>query len=164
MPVLFAIFLFLICLASMELYFISFVAARLGILGTLILVLGTGVLGAVVARKNAKLAIANLMKGDFRSGPPERQMFDAVVFFIAAALLIIPGILTDVAGLILLFPGTRSALYRNFTDGKVTIRTSTEGDFSGSRQGSGVRDSSNNNTLGYDDVIDVSAEDVSGDD
>ena len=162
MQVLVSIFLFLVCLAGLELYFISFVAARLGLFGTLALVLGTGILGAFVARKNAKLAITNLMQGDFRSGPPERQMFDAIVFFIAAALLIIPGILTDFAGLILLFPGTRSALYGKFTGGKVTVRTSG-GDTSSAYENR-ERGANCNYTLGDDDVIDISAEDISRDD
>ena len=157
-----AIFFFLVCLAGLELYFISFVAARLGLFGTLVLVLGTGILGAVVARKNAKLAITNLMNGDFRSGPPERQMFDAIVFFIAAALLIIPGILTDFAGIILLFSGTRSALYSKFTGGKVTVRTPGVG--SSAVYENSERGANCNYTLGDDDVIDISAEDVSRDD
>ena len=160
MPILVVIFLFLFCLTGLELYSISFVASRLGLFGTLVLVLGTGVLGAFIARNNAKLAITNLMNGDFRSGPPERQMFDAVVFFVAAALLIIPGLLTDVAGVILLFPGTRSALYGNFSTGRGGAGTSSEGSSSADV---GERRANYSQVLGDDDVIDISAEDVSGD-
>ncbi len=157
MQVLVAIFLFLVCLAGLELFTISLLVRRFNFIPTLILILVTGIIGAIVARKNAKVALKNLLKGDFRSGPPQRQMFDAVAFFIAAALLIIPGIITDVAGLFLLFPWTRSALYKKITRGKMTMH-STSGGFSEQVRPKTKREHSS--SLGADDVIDVEAVDV----
>ena len=157
MPIIAAIFLFLLCLTIFELYSLSYIAGRIGFINTLIVVLGTGLVGAVIARKNAKTALTKLLKGDTRSGTPARQMFDAVAFFIAAALLIIPGILTDIAGLILLMPFTRTAIYNHLTHGQVVIQgggfsqtPSSEDDF--------IREK--HTSLGNDEVIDVEAEDI----
>ena len=156
MQVLVTIFLFLLCLAGLELYTIFLLSEYISVMDIIILVLVTGILGAFVARKNAKVALQNLMKGDFRSGPPERQMFDAIAFFIAATLLIIPGVLTDIAGLVLLFPWTRSVLYKKFTRGKMNI-SSSAGFYNQERSDNRREQSS---SLGADDVIDVEAEDV----
>ena len=157
MPIIAALFLFLLCLTFFELYSLSFVVARIGLINTLFLVLGTGFVGAVIARKNAKAALTKLLKGDTRSGAPARQMFDAVAFFIAAALLIIPGIITDVAGLILLMPFTRNALYNHLARGQVVMQG---GGFSQSQSPEDDFIREKNNSLGNDEVIDVEAEDV----
>jgi UPF0716 protein FxsA len=143
----------------MELYFMGMIAKRIGFLHTLIIVLGTGIIGAFIARKNAKIALTNLVKGDFKSGNPGQQIFNAITFFIAAALLIIPGIITDAAGILLLFPFIRSALYSHFA-----TRTNTSGTTSDSTFNPGYREDrnhTNRNTLSADEVIDIEAEDIS---
>jgi UPF0716 protein FxsA len=156
MPLIFALFFFLFCFAGLELYSIGFIAKRIGLFDTLVIVISTGIVGAFIARKNAKIALRNLVSGDFSTGAPGRQVFDAVAFFIAAALLIIPGIITDVAGILLLFPFVRSALYKHFSDRKFS--DSTGSGFNSARGGDTTEQ---RNTLGADEVIDIDAEDVS---
>jgi len=157
MQILITIFLFLVCLAVAELYFISMIVRRIGFLNTVIVVLGTGVIGAVIARKNAKIALKNLVKGNFQSQAPGRQIFDAVVFFIAAALLILPGIITDAFGLLLLFPFIRGMLYQYFSSGKKE-RGQSSNFYTSNSSASSVP--SSRNTLGADEVIDIEAEDA----
>jgi len=154
MQILLAIFIFLICLAGIEIYSITWVAGYLGFWDTVIIILVTGVIGAFIARKNAKEALRNLVKGDFRNAPPGKHMFDAVAFFIAAALLLIPGLITDLAGIILLIPFTRNLIYKRLTRGKVVEKSPH---FSSDNSGS---DPKRDTTLGADEVIDIEAEDV----
>ena len=112
MRIIVAIFLVMLLFGGCEIVSISWMANTIGFLPTVAVVLLTGIVGAFIAKENAKIAILNLKNGNFSSGNPGRQMFDAVIFFIAAAFLIIPGLITDVFGLILLLPPVRSYLYK----------------------------------------------------
>ena len=152
MRILIAMFISLVVMALLELYSIAWVWQRIGGARTIIIIIGTGIIGAVIARKNAKKALKQLMKGTHSDAGPAKQMFDAVAFFIAAALLIIPGLITDVAGLLLLLPLTRSVLFRKL------IKNSEAGkQFSSGFNTSRHREK---NTLDSDSVIDVQAEEV----
>ncbi len=83
------------------------IGRRLGTLPTLLLIFGTGVVGAYLARLEG-IRILYRIQRDFREGVmPAEQLFDAVLVLIAGVVLLTPGLLTDVAGLLLLFPLTR---------------------------------------------------------
>jgi len=155
MPLIFLFFLFFVIFAGLELYSISWVADRIGFFSTLIIVIGTGLAGAFIARENARDALQNLMRGDFRSGPPARQMFDAVVFFAAALLLIIPGLITDAAGLILLIPAVRTLIYNRLrSKAEVTFRQASSSPPPQSNSPGGKI----GDTTSSDDIIDIEAE------
>ena len=154
MQIILGIFIFFILLAGLEIYSITFLAQYIGFWHSLIIILVTGIIGAFIARKNAKEALKNLMKGDFRSAPPARHMFDVIALFFAAALLLIPGLITDIAGILLLIPWIRNVIYKNLTHGRIARSTST---FNTHRP-----DPSNNrdNKRRVDEVIDIEAEDA----
>lgn len=93
-----------------------------GVLPTILLVLGGGVAGAWLARwqglRSAMRARQQMATGVL----PTREMTDGVLIAVAAVLLIIPGVLTDLLGLALLFPPTRSLL-RHVVVGQLTRRS-----------------------------------------
>ena len=152
MAILFSMFILLVSLVILEVYSISWLWNKVGGAYTLLIVLGTGIVGAFIARKNAKLALSQLMSGTKAKQTPGKQIFDAISFFLAAALLIIPGIISDVAGLLLLLPITRSFIFNNFI-----VNSEAGKQFStGFSQG----EASKKNTLDSDDVIDIQAEEV----
>ena len=83
------------------------IGRRLGTLETLMLIFGTGIVGAYLARLEG-LRILYRIQNDFRAGQmPAEQLFDGVLVLVAGVVLLTPGLLTDVAGLILLLPPTR---------------------------------------------------------
>jgi UPF0716 protein FxsA len=74
---------------------------------TLGLVIGTGLLGAALARRQG-FEIWRKVESQLAQGkPPAREMVDAFLVVIAGGLLILPGILTDIAGGLLLLPPVR---------------------------------------------------------
>ena len=81
-----------------------------GILPTILIVLGGGVVGAWLAKwqgaRTAMRARSRLAQGAL----PAVEMTDGLFITLAAVLFMIPGILTDLLGLALLFPPTRSLL------------------------------------------------------
>ncbi len=109
-----AIFISLALLAMLELVFVAWLWDKVGFANMLLLVLGTGIVGALIARKNAREAFMVLLDGGMPSSKAAKQLFDAVAFFIAAVLLIIPGIISDIAGLMILLPLTRKLLFERY--------------------------------------------------
>ena len=74
---------------------------------SLAIVISTGLIGASLARHQGAQAWRRL-SGDLRSGKlPTDSGLDAVLILIAGIVLITPGVLTDVAGILLLGPLTR---------------------------------------------------------
>ncbi len=80
-------------------------AGRLvGVLGTLALVLGTAVAGGLLLRAQGAAALAGLRGGLRQGGDPLRLLLRNGFRLVAALLLILPGLLGDLAGLLLLLP------------------------------------------------------------
>jgi UPF0716 protein FxsA len=84
----------------------------LGLIPTLVIVIGGGIVGGWIARwqvvRTAFRARSRLASGVL----PTAEMTDGFLILVAAVLFIIPGVLSDVLGLALLFPPTRAILRR----------------------------------------------------
>jgi len=79
----------------------------IGWLATIALMLGAGMAGAAVARvegfKSAMRVRSQMAHGTL----PAAEVFDGLLIAAAGLLLVLPGILSDILGLILLLPPTR---------------------------------------------------------
>jgi len=111
---LFSILLFLfIALPVIELALLLQVGKVLGLGGTLLLVVFTGVAGAALARLEGLKLIFDI-RSDINAGRmPTPRMVDGMLILIAGVLLITPGLLTDASGFLLLIPPFRSLLKRH---------------------------------------------------
>jgi UPF0716 protein FxsA len=77
------------------------------------LLVGAGMLGAFLSRQQGVRSLSRLSQ-ELNSGQlPADAMFDAVLVSLAALLLILPGLLSDLVAILLLFPPTRS-LFKKF--------------------------------------------------
>jgi UPF0716 protein FxsA len=82
----------------------------LGFWPTIGLVIATGTLGALLARSQGLRAL-RAIQGDLREGRvPAGRLVDGLLILIGGVVLLTPGLLTDVAGLLLLLPVTRERL------------------------------------------------------
>jgi UPF0716 protein FxsA len=75
--------------------------------GTLVLVIGTGVLGASLARWQGVRQLGLIQQAMAAGTMPAPHLVDGVLILIAGAVLVTPGLLTDCAGFFLLFPPGR---------------------------------------------------------
>ena len=114
----------------LELYILLKVADTTSAGFTFALVLVTGLVGATLARWQG-FSWRRRLQQDLTSGQlPADSLLDGLLIFIAGALLITPGILTDAAGFSLLIPPLRALakraikrrFMRNFTPGTGTAR------------------------------------------
>lgn len=84
--------------------------ARIGLFGTIALVLFTGVLGASLARWQGMQTLWRLRTGMSRGEPPTDVLLDGAMILVAAAVLVTPGVLTDLFGFALLTPPIRAII------------------------------------------------------
>ena len=82
----------------------------------LALVLVTGVLGAALARWQGLRCLRRLQEQLAAGQLPADPIMDGLMILVAGALLITPGILTDLTGFALLTPPVRKILKRHFRD------------------------------------------------
>ncbi|MGH9319182.1 MAG: FxsA family protein [Vicinamibacteria bacterium] len=109
--------LFLLVPAA-ELAVLIEIGGYIGTIPTLLLLAATAVLGALLARKQGievlRAAQNTMRRGDLPAG----SIADGILILFAAALLVTPGVLTDVLGLLLLVPAFRNrvkaTLWRRF--------------------------------------------------
>ena len=84
----------------------------MGVVPTVLLVFGTGVLGAALARSQGLRTLRRFQEETGRGNLPTDAIFDGVLILIAGAVLLTPGILTDLLGFTLLVPASRAVVRR----------------------------------------------------
>lgn len=102
------------------------VGSAIGLAPTLALVLASMVTGVFILRRQG-LATLKSIRSEMDAGrAPARPLFDGAVVAFAALLLIVPGFLTDIAGILLFIPRVRTALWRRLS-GRLNLRRFTGG-------------------------------------
>lgn len=102
----------LVAVPVLELYVIVKVGGLIGVAPTLALLLATSLLGAALLRHQGRGAWHRFNDAIAQRRFPGREVIDGVMITIGGALLLVPGFVTDAAGLLLLFPPTRAIARR----------------------------------------------------
>jgi UPF0716 protein FxsA len=100
-------------LPLLELWVLLLIGDRIGWPPTILLVFVTGVVGAGLARSQGFQTLAAIQRDMAAGIMPAPRLMDGVMILVAGAMLITPGILTDVCGFLLLVPATRQII-RNY--------------------------------------------------
>jgi UPF0716 protein FxsA len=106
------LFLCFTLIPVVELYLLIKVGTVLGGVNTILLVIISGFLGAWLARLEGMNTLVKLRANLQQGLMPAEELLDAVIIFIAGVVLITPGFITDILGLLLLWPVTRNRLKR----------------------------------------------------
>jgi UPF0716 protein FxsA len=102
--------LIFIVLPIAELFVLFRLGTSFGVLPTVALVLGTGFLGAALAKAQGLRTLRAMQREMAEGRIPSREIMDGLSVLVGGALLLTPGLITDVMGLTLLFPPTRRAV------------------------------------------------------
>jgi UPF0716 protein FxsA len=152
----FFLVLLFIVVPVVELYVIIQVGEAIGLWPTLALLLLDAILGSLLLRHQGRGAWRRFNEALSQGRFPGKEVADGLLIVIGGTLLLAPGFLTDIVGLLLLIPPTRAlvrAVMKRFTIGRFTVvGMGAGGPFGGSDPGS-ARPSRH-----YD--YDVSAEEV----
>lgn len=91
----------------LELYVLLQLAKIFSVAPTIALVLGTGVLGGILARSEGLRVLMRIQKELHEGTVPGDALLEGTMILIAGALLITPGIITDIIGFLVLIPPSR---------------------------------------------------------
>jgi UPF0716 protein FxsA len=107
-----------ILIPLIEFFLLLWIADKTSILATIALVIVTGIIGSLLARAEGLRALQRFRSTAAAGKLPGAEIRDGLLIAFAAALLLTPGLLTDLFGFALLIPATRrrisAALARRF--------------------------------------------------
>jgi UPF0716 protein FxsA len=104
--------LLFIAIPIAELAVIIQVGQWIGVLPTIALLILDSLLGAALLRAQGRLAWSRFNLALAEGRVPAREVFDGAAVLFGGALLLTPGFITDVFGLLLLIPPTRAVIRR----------------------------------------------------
>jgi UPF0716 protein FxsA len=150
----------------LELYVIIQIGGLIGVWPTLALLLADALLGSLLLRHQGRGAWRRFNAALAERRFPGREVADGLLIAIGGTLLLTPGFITDIAGLVLLIPPTR-ALVRRLLKGVVGRRFVIVGGPAGTAYGaadSARRAYRSAPGSGMDYDFDGSAEEIDADD
>jgi UPF0716 protein FxsA len=153
------LFFIFIVVPIAELYVLIQIGQAIGILPTIALLILDSVLGAALMRSQGRAAWTRFNAALAEGRVPGREVMDGALVIFGGALLLTPGFLSDILGLILLLPPTRAVVRKILLArfGGRILATAASGAQSrmfsfGTRPPRG--------SAGNDDVVDSSATDI----
>ena len=110
-----AAILMIIFVPIIEIYLFIKIGSQIGAISTISLIFFTAILGMFYARyegfNTLRSAINQLVKNEI----PLYEIISGAALAVAAFLLILPGFMTDVMGLLIIFPPTRKIFFKKIT-------------------------------------------------
>ena len=107
MPLLILLF---IVVPVVELYVIIQVGQAIGVIPTLAILIADALLGSFLLRQQGRAAWIRFNRALAENRIPGREVLDGVLIIFGGAFLLTPGFLTDIVGLVLLIPPTRTLI------------------------------------------------------
>ncbi|QQR42864.1 FxsA family protein [Myxococcus xanthus] len=129
----------LIVVPFLELYLLLAIGRQIGPMPTLAWVLVSGLVGTALSRREGRRVLRHWRESMARGQVPEEGILSGVLVLAGGVLLVIPGIITDVVGLLLLLPPVRRlisarvrrTLERKVREGSMHVTTFGGGAFGG---------------------------------
>ena len=115
-----------------ELAILIQIGEAIGVWWTITLLIADAVLGSLLARSQGRATWRRFNEALRDGRAPAREVMDGALVLFGGALLLTPGFLSDILGLVLLLPPTRAlvraALVRRFAGRMVASMTGPRGD------------------------------------
>ncbi|MGR3318195.1 MAG: FxsA family protein [Candidatus Anammoxibacter sp.] len=106
------LFLAFTLIPVIEIYILIKIGSSIGAIYTIILVILTGFTGAYLARLQGMRTMLQVRNSVQQGIMPGNEMIDAFLILVAGIVLLTPGFITDITGIILLVPFTRRRINR----------------------------------------------------
>ena len=110
---------------------ISFVEAY-GFWNALLLTMASGLLGLIIMMSQGRSALFSVQQDLAQGKDPSNRLLNQLLILLGGLLIFLPGIISDVVGLLLVLPGTRhlmlllfkSTLLRQMSKGRIQVFSS----------------------------------------
>lgn len=106
------LFLLFVLVPIVEIWLIGVVGHALGFLPTLLLLVASGAFGAWFAKREGVRVWREWQRALAEGRLPEAGVVDGLLVLVGGVLMVAPGFLTDLTGMLLVFPPTRALAAR----------------------------------------------------
>lgn len=101
------LFLVIVLVPAIEIAILLLAGQTIGIFPTIALIFFTGIVGAYLAKQQGLATIRDVQERLQRGTMPGDALLDGVCILVGGTLLLTPGFVTDITGLLLLIPALR---------------------------------------------------------
>lgn len=158
------LFVLFLLVPLVELYVIIQVGQAIGALNTIGLLILDSILGTVLLRSQGRAVWRRFNEALAAGRPPAREVMDGVLVIFGGALLLTPGFLSDIFGIVFLLPPTRAVVRRILLRGALTrIAFTVGGPMGAAGAGAamrGQRATGARRRAAADDVVDGTASEI----
>jgi UPF0716 protein FxsA len=109
------VLLLLLVATFVEITVLVLVGQAIGLLSTILLLILASVVGMWLLRREGARTLMSFQQSVRAGRVPHREMIDGMLIAAAGGLILLPGFVSDVLALALLFPPTRSLITRRIT-------------------------------------------------
>src|SRR5689334_6286930 len=99
---------------AVEITVMVLVGSAIGVLPTILLLIAATVLGGWLLRREGARTLTAFRDALLARRPPHKELADGVLIAAAAMLIALPGFVSDVVAIFLLFPPTRAIVRRRW--------------------------------------------------
>ena len=117
------VFLLFIAATLLEIFVFIEVGSAIGAWSTIALILLSAIVGLSLVRVQGLKTLLEAQRKMSLGEPPAREMLSGIMLALSGVLLVLPGFVSDIGGLLLLLPPVRNALVEHFLS-KVKVAAS----------------------------------------
>jgi len=111
----FKLFLIFAVVPLIELGILIEIGSHIGVLNTITLVILTAVVGAYMVRQEGLGVLYRIQKNMNEGQFPADELINGAMILVAGALLLTPGVFTDIIGFLMVFPASRNFIRKFIT-------------------------------------------------
>ena len=112
------VLLLILLVPIVEIYLFIKIGSQIGAFVTISLIFITAIIGLYYAKYEGLNTLKSAIKQIVKNEIPVYEIVSGAALAFAAFLMILPGFLTDVVGLLIIFPWTRKLLFKKFSKKK----------------------------------------------
>ncbi|ART83064.1 FxsA protein [Oceanisphaera profunda] len=120
------VFLLFVAATLLEIFVFIEVGSAIGAMSTIVLILLSAIVGLSLVRIQGFQTLMEAQRKVSLGEPPAREMLGGIMLALSGILLVLPGFVSDMLGLLLLLPPVREALVARLLS-KVKMQTRQQG-------------------------------------
>ena len=117
-----SVILLILLVPIIEIYLFIKIGSQIGAFNTISLIFITAIIGVYYAKYEGLNTLKSGVQQIVKNELPIYEIISGAALAFAALLMILPGFLTDVIGLLIIFPWTRKLLFKNISKKKQNIK------------------------------------------
>lgn len=122
------LFIIFILVPLIELMILIEIGGVIGSLWTFIIIISTAIIGAKLVRQQGLQTWGKIQQQMAQGQIPAQSLFDGICILVSGVLLLTPGYITDIIGILLLTPPFRAMAYAGIGD-KIKLRATAHSSF-----------------------------------